>query len=276
MVVDLCKFLSYNEITITAKRSKNAKEVICVDKEKLLKTIDKQVFNRQDILAAASMTQAGFRETQLRNLMHSLLQGEDIIRVGRNRYVLSDENNAPLKREYRPQYSDGASELRDQMEHAFPYLDYQIWELRWLNEFTNHLVGSNVILLEVPKDAGGYVYSTIARNYAGPILLQPSQKELDYYGGSNGAIIGGLISESPSLQDDPHTPALEKIIVDLFANRILRMMLSQGDYPFLLDAVFTKYRVNQTRLFRYARRRNKEDEIRQFIVNNTEILLLDK
>ena len=69
---------------------------------------------------------------------------------------------------------------------------------------------------------------------------------------------------------------LEKIIVDLFANKLLNSILSKGDYPEMLERMFEKYKINQVMLFRYARRRNKEKEIFDFIKDKTNINLISE
>ena len=51
-------------------------------------------------------------------------------------------------------------------------------------------------------------------------------------------------------------------------------MVSQGDYANVLETIFEKYSVDQLKMFRYARRRNKKDEVRSFIEKNTDIKLL--
>ncbi len=64
------------------------------------------------------------------------------------------------------------------------------------------------------------------------------------------------------------------MIVDLFANKILKNVISMGDYPEMIESIFTKYEMDQVRLFRYAKRRNKVKEITEFIKTKTKVKLL--
>jgi len=65
---------------------------------------------------------------------------------------------------------------------------------------------------------------------------------------------------------------LEKLVVDLFANKSL--MLSKGDYPSAIEMMFAKYRIDQVAMQRYAKRRNKVKEVFGFLRDETTALLL--
>ena len=77
------------------------------------------------------------------------------------------------------------------------------------------------------------------------------------------------ISEGPVRPDG--TITLEKLIVDLFANKTLLKLLSKGDYPQALEEMFNKYQINESKLLRYASRRGKKEEIVKFISEKTNI-----
>ena len=91
------------------------------------------------------------------------------------------------------------------------------------------------------------------------------------HGSNNSIIIERLISESPKGDVAPYNLAIEKLIVDLFANKRLKEMISLGDYPMALESIFSMYEVNQVKMFRYARRRNKERELREFLQSRTNV-----
>ena len=159
------------------------------------------------------------------------------------------------------------------MDEEFPLIEYRIWEFSWLNEFLNHQIGRNYIFLEVEKEGCEFVFERIVSEFAGKVLLKPDLNQILRYGIDNSIIIDRLISESPKGRNKQHQLAIEKLIVDLFANKRLKEMLSFGDYPAALEAIFSLYEVDQVKMFRYARRRNKEREIREFLQNKTNIEL---
>ena len=76
--------------------------------------------------------------------------------------------------------------------------------------------------------------------------------------------------------EDIHVATLEKIIVDIFVDKIFESTISKEDYKNMLERAFSKYLINQRKLFRYARRRNKEKELKDFINKKTNLELIEE
>lgn len=239
-----------------------------MEREILVKNIDKKVFGREEILEAAYKENSDFKATSFRNLMARLLDSKTIVRVGRNRYI-----NKNLK-SYENHYSEEVSEIISEVEIKFPLLNFQVWELSWLNEFFNHLIAKNIVFLEVENSGCEFVYSFLSETRKSGVLLRPSQKELEYYSFDGTVVIDRLISETPKKRINSHHVAIEKIIVDLFADKNVKSILSVDDYPEAVERMFEKYAVDRSKLFRYAGRRNKSEEITAFLKNNTSVDLL--
>jgi hypothetical protein len=150
-------------------------------------------------------------------------------------------------------------------------VEYRVWESSWLNEFVNHQLGRNYIFLEAEKEACESIFERIMAEYEGKVLFHPDRTLLLRYGTNDSIIIDRLISESPKGKKEPYHLALEKLVVDMFANKRLRGMLPMSDYPEALEKIFAGYEVDQVKMFRYARRRNKEEELREFLRRNTTV-----
>ena len=238
----------------------------------LLNRIQEDVFSRADIYRYAIGLDTGFRETQMRYLLGRLLEDGAIVRVARNCYKKNQQSKEKFI--YMPNYSEIANGLIHNMKKDFPLLDFRVWELCWMNEFLNHQIAHNKIFLEVENVGCEFVYSKFTEDYEARILLRPSTKELFLYGIDNGIIIDRLISESPRGVPMFYNICLEKIIVDLFANKTLQSMISQGDYPMAITDMFDKYVIDQTKMFRYARRRNRADIIYYFLKEETDVEVL--
>ena len=239
-----------------------------MERENLVENIDKKVFGRKEILEAAYRENSAFKATSFRNLMAHLLDSKTIVRVGRNRYI-----NKSLKN-YENLCSDQVADIISKVEARFPLLDFQVWELRWLNEFFNHLIAKNIVFLEVENSGCEFVYSFLSETRKGGVLLRPSQKELEFYSFDGTVIVNRLISETPKKRINSHHVAIEKIIVDLFADKTVKSLLSVDDYPEAIERIFERYAVDRSKLFRYAGRRNKSEEITAFLKNNTSVDLL--
>lgn len=66
---------------------------------------------------------------------------------------------------------------------------------------------------------------------------------------------------------------LEKLLVDLFADEKLQLFLETSEFSTILEQAFHTYVIDESKMFRYARRRNIEDKIKRIIVEDTTIKL---
>lgn len=238
----------------------------------VLEKINKDVFTRKDIKKAIGISNK--RGNNVRNVMESFLLNDVIIRTGRDRYIKkSDLNNKIF---YSGIVSEDTRKIIDEISKKYPYVKFQVWELRSLNEFVNHLIAKNSIYIDVENDGCEFVYGFLKEKYNKRLLLKPDKKELMYYLSNNDIIINKLVSEVPQNNEDIHVATLEKIIVDIFVDKIFESTVSKEDYKNLLERAFSKYLINQRKLFRYARRRNKEKELKDFINEKTNIELAEE
>lgn len=232
--------------------------------ESLLHTTPDGIYTRQSILHAAQKLDSSFKETQLRGLLGVLQDSNLLVRVGHNQYRKAGKAvNKPV---YVGLYSKTAQEVISWMEARFPLLAYRVWELTWLNEFFNHLVAHNKIFLEVEKEGCEFVFSELVEKFHGKVLLRPTTQEILNYGVDDGIIIDRLVTEAPKGVGERYQVPLEKLIVDLFANK--HLMLPKGDYPSAIKEMFARYQIDQKAMLRYARRRNKAKALSLLLENN--------
>lgn len=239
-------------------------------KHAIIRELPDGTFTRQHILQSAQIVEPSFKETQLRYLMGTLQNSRLIVRVGRNQYKKVEKEEK--KRVFAGVYSNVALQIIQFMQGRFPLLSYRVWELSWLNEFFNHQLARNQIFLDVEKDGCDFVFSELVEKFPGMVLLRPKVREIMQYGSNDGIIIDRLVTEAPKSDGERYQVPLEKLIVDLFANK--NLMLSKGDYPSAIEMMFAKYRINQASMFRYARRRNKDKDLFKFLRDKTTIELL--
>jgi hypothetical protein len=244
-----------------------AEEMMSMDKFAIVCNLPDGVCSRQQILLAARSYDPSFKETQLRYLTGALLDSDLVVRVGRNQYKKAGEE--PKKRIFAGKYSNAAMQVIRYMEKHFPLLSFRVWELRWLNEFFNHQLAHNKIFLEVEKDGFDFVFSALIEKFPGRVLLRPGVKEILQYGTDDGVIVERLVTEAPSAGGERYHVPLEKLIVDLFANRYL--MLFKGEYPSTIEMMFSTYRIDQVAMLRYARRRNKVKDVFGFLSTKTTV-----
>ncbi len=238
-----------------------------MNKYAIMQKLADDTFTRQQILYAAQIVEPTFKKTQLRYLLETLQDSALLIRVGRNQYKKAEKE--PTKSVFIGKYSHTALQVIEYMQKQFPLLSYRVWELSWLNEFFNHQVAHNQIFLEVEKDGWDFVFFALVERFPGRVLLRPKAQEILLYGTDDGIIIDRLVSEAPKSDGESYQVPLEKLIVDLFANK--NLMIFKGDYPSAIEMMFATYRINQVSMLRYARRRNKVKEVFDFLREKTSI-----
>ncbi len=138
------------------------------------------------------------------------------------------------------------------MASHFPLLDFQVWELCWLNEFLTHLTGKNIIFLDTENSGCEFVCEELRDKYDGKILIKPNPEELYRYGKDGTIVIGRLVTEMPQGKDKGFVP-LERIMVE----RSKQSLVRTREIPDLIIQMYDKYLVYNSKLLRYARRRNK-------------------
>ena len=216
------------------------------------------VFTRNDLLAAAQET-GPFGAGRLRNLIASLLENGRIARVGRGLYSAAADIPS---RTWEASYSPAGSEVVRILGEQFPLMEFRVWELSWLNDFLNHLAGRNIVFACIENDGCSFAFEELAAAMPGRVLLKPTPEEMSRYGVDGGVAIVRLVSEAPKSPFDDHQAAIEQIAVDMVGDKLVRSLLPRTDYPEALRSMCERYALDQRSLLRYARRRNKEDQIR--------------
>lgn len=189
-----------------------------------------------------------------------------IIRTGKGHFEISD------KKAYSYELSDTAAKISDSIKDAFPLVDFQIWELYQMNEFVNHQLSRNTIFVEVENMLDESVFNLLFDNYP-HVLHNANIDEYYKYAGEETIIVRKLISEAPPSVGQYKQAALEKILVDLFGRGVSGSIISHSEYQAIYEDSFEKYLINQSKMFRYARRRGIERKIVDFIHEKTNITL---
>lgn len=192
-------------------------------------------------------------------------------KIGQNSFLVVD--TAKKKSEYSYTYSQEMQNIVDRIKREYPLVDFQVWEFVQLNEFVNHQIGKNVFFIEVEHRLEESVFHMLNEYYS-KILLCPKEDLFYTYFEENMLVIQRLLSETPKPLADMKGCALEKLLVDLFSNKLTGQLVERAEYAGIYEEAFRKYYVDEKKMFRYARRRNLEKEIKDFIEKETNIQLL--
>ncbi len=153
------------------------------------------------------------------------------------------------------------------LKKRFPLITYCLWHTSVLKEFSHHIHAVDFILIEVDKETVSSIFYFIKESNKN-IFKKPSKEIIEdiVLTTKDTIIIKPLISEAPlSILGDISVPSLEKILVDLFADKEIFYFLQGNELLNIFKNAMEKYTVNTDKLLRYAKRRNKNKEIREIL-----------
>ena len=128
----------------------------------------------------------------------------------------------------------------------------------------------NPIVFPVPRakvliQTTGFLFRFLQEQGFHDLLYRPSGKDFSLYWVKDCIVVSDLISEAPILGDMPHSICLEKLLVDVYSDKLISTAYSKAEFPEVLHSAQSQYQVNTAKLLRYARRRNKEKEIAKLL-----------
>lgn len=221
-----------------------------------------KTFTREDLLSLLRSDHPDLSENSFQWAIGGMLKAGMLTRVGYNTYVCTNRNP---QQAYSPDYSDQALAFMNQVAGQFPHVQFTVFESVLLNEFLNHLIAQNTIFLQVEKDAAIFVFRFLQDEGRRNILYKPSPKEFTLYWEKDCVVVTDLISEAPISADAPHSMCLEKLLVDLYCDKLISTIYSKAEYEDVITQAVAQYAIDRTKLLRYARRRNKEAEIAGYL-----------
>jgi hypothetical protein len=205
------------------------------------------------------------------------LKAKNIIRpLKRGLYVISQ------KPRFEPGISPELVKLAKRITDKFENAKHCIWETAWLNEFSQHQASKRIILIEIEKDFSESLYYELKDTSRSELYLNPDDKAIEFYIAESDypVVIKKLVTRSPIASRTEkrikfNTPLLEKILVDLFAEEKLFYYLQGSELIHIYANAISNYAINFTKLLSYAKRRDRERDIKQFMTNHMYHLVKD-
>ncbi|MFB9057202.1 DUF6577 family protein [Mariniflexile ostreae] len=190
-------------------------------------------------------------------------------RVSRGLYSLTESEG----KAYIPEINKSLKYLSGKIHNQFPFIDTCIWSTKWLNEFMLHQPFRFYTMLEVENEVMESVFYAL-KEQGKEVFLDPSEEILNNYvvNSSEPIIITRLTTEAPTQKiNKVVTQTIEKLLVDIYCDPVIFAAQQGAELKRIYQTVFDKYKVDTTKMFRYASRRNKRDEITDFINNQVKI-----
>jgi len=179
------------------------------------------------------------------------------------------------KPKYKPKISPEIYKIVKAIGEKFKDIKYCIWEIDWMNEFSQHQASKKMLLVEVEKEFVESFYYELKEGSKNDVFINPDEKAINFYISESNqpVIIKKLITRSPIEKHTEkkitfYTPLLEKILVDLYAEDKLFYFSQGAELVHIFENAISTYTINFTKLFSYAGRREKEQDLKAFLINN--------
>jgi len=237
---------------------------------------DKESFTREELFHFYCYYEPELKEGTFGWRIYDLKNRNIIKPLKRGLYVIS------YKPEYKPDISHNLLKVAKQLAEKFDEVKHCIWETVWLNEFAQHQISKATLFIEIEKGFEESLYYALKDNLRKEVFVNPDVKAIDFYiaESSQPVIIKKLLTRAPLSKRTEHkitfyTPTLEKILVDLFAEERLFYYLQGAELMHIYENALSNYTINFTKLFSYAKRREREQDIIQFMTNHMFHLVKD-
>jgi len=225
----------------------------------------------------AQYSRAG-TDQAFRRFLYRLEKEQVITPVGGGVYVFHDPASPAdaIKRRFSPTWSKEILQLNDAFQKVFPYTRYLLWETRVLHEFMLLQPGQNFTILETERDVCESAFNLMRAEFPGRVFLKPDREIMERYVLPQGdsILIYRLVTEAPRRMTlGIPSPKLEKILVDLFANKDRFFYFQGAELTRIFENALSIYWVSGKTLFRYARRRKVSQKLQEFIREQTHIAI---
>jgi len=227
---------------------------------------DQVSFTKEDLWNFFRRYEAELNERTFYSRIRSLLSGNIINRLNKNTYTLS------TKKAFKPAIDKDLGELAFLVIDFLKEEPYCVWDSSWINFFSRHQTIKNFYLVEAGKEELTSLFHFLKDNGREGVFLDPGQETLYLYARENevSIVLKPLISRSPVAKQEYDSknvtvPALEKILVDIYTDVFIFNFIQGAELEMIFENAIKKYAVNFTTFFAYARRRNKEKQLKAYL-----------
>lgn len=219
--------------------------------------VQKAAITNTDILHLYKEKEPQILESTVNWRIYTLVQQGIMQRIGRGIYRIGESRNFSFD------LSVKSVKIGRWVGKEFPYIDYCLWELRVVNNFTQHLINYNIIFLDVEREVIDSVYRFLKERDSKVCRIKDIRNDMADYAGY--ICIRPLVTEAPAVKEKAvKVASLEKILVDLYCDKEFLPFRGNEIYHIYKNA-FDSYTINESSMLRYASRKEKRAEIKNII-----------
>ena len=222
----------------------------------------KNVYTHDALVEELKKVKCGLSTSAYNWVISKMIKEGALEKLGYDSYILYDNNTKPT---YYPFYSNIAYSAIKLIRETYPYIEFTVFETVQMNEFLNHLIGQNTIFIQIEKESSIHVFRFLQERGFENILYKPDIKDFELYWNKDCIVIMDMISEAPLRTTDRYAIMLEKMLVDIISDKIISLTYNKAEYADIIEQAQERYLIDRVRMLRYARRRNKKEEIKKYL-----------
>lgn len=231
-----------------------------------------EIFNKNVFREIVHSIYPDCSEASINWMLVTLRKQGSLASAGTGKYYRIAQD-MPAKKQYSYPHSEEYLELEKDIMESYPLVNFQMWELIQMNDFVNHQIAKNVVFVEVEAMLVDTVYELLHEKYPYAMIQPTADIFYKQRAPETDIVVQRLLSEAPS-PDANHSCAIEKILVDLLSKKLSGNLIERSEYPRIYEDIFHKYMIDETRTFRYAKRRHLYESLLSFINTQTDIKLM--
>jgi uncharacterized protein DUF6577 len=232
----------------------------------------KEVFTRDDLLAFYRSYNPDITDSAFVWQIYDLKRKHIIEQVRLGVYKLGKSQT------FRPELDRQIIRIGKILAGSFDHHFYNIWDTKWLNEFTELQAVGTMTILEVDRDSVERVYFHIKDHGYRNVFFKPDETVLEKYISEQreSIVVRPMISRAPIITIKKVVlPTLEKILVDLFCDDKLFFPYQGNHLIRIYETTIEKYGINFSKMFNYAKRRSREESLKKFLLDNLYNMIKD-
>lgn len=226
-------------------------------------------FDKQQFRDIVHSTFPNYKEYSINWLLRKLKEEKELISIGKGKYITGERQDRE-KNNYKYLHSEEYLDVEQSIVQEFPLVKFQMWEFIQFNEFVNHQISKNILVVEVENMLENAVFEFLRERFQ-QVLFCPNIDDFYRYRGELTIVVLKLVTEAPKPVEG-HSSPLEKLLVDLFTKKFTGKLIQRSEYQAIMEDSFEKYYIDETKLFRYARRRHVDTKMKKFIEEKTKIM----
>ncbi len=217
-----------------------------------------KIYSTSEIMDYLLKTNPNQKSASLYNQIKKMEEKGKIARISKSKYVFKNfmlfsyDLTKPTKKVLRLLKSI----------YSFDFCIYETQEV--LNQFLNHLLSTNAIIVEVPKMYMDHVFYTLRDNGFNNVLYNPNKEEVFRYLSDNTIVIAPLSSKAPIIREE-HKITIEKLVVDIIVSPLLNCFYEGGEIENIISDITHHYLVKYDTLRTYAKRRYAYDKLIEYV-----------